>query len=234
MLDPTLFGLLSQVERDDIVLPAMQRPFVWKEDRIRRLIDSLLRGFSIGAVMLWKTSTVQRFRRLPRDIDPELPEVFNFETSTDAGNKYLVLDGQQRLTSVFSAFKGTYSHKRLYIDALSGSSEGKDPGNEYYDCRFLSEKEASEISSASDGERKYFVTIHELIKINPVYAATSAHKKALELTLNEKETERITDIYIRCATILGNNKSLQVITVDEDGSSLFQVGELASTSPAMR
>ena len=71
--------------------------------------------------------TVQRFRRLPRDIDPELPEVFNFETSTDAANKYLVLDGQQRLTSIFAAFKGTYSHKRLYIDALSGSPEGKDP-----------------------------------------------------------------------------------------------------------
>ena len=151
MLDPTLFGLLSQIERDEIVLPAMQRPFVWKEDRIYRLIDSPLRGFPIGAVMLWRTSTVQRFRRLPRDVDAELPEIFNFETSTDTGNKYLVLDGQQRLTSVFSAFKGTYSHKRLYIDALSGSSEGKDPGNEYDDCRFLSEKEATDLTKTSDG-----------------------------------------------------------------------------------
>jgi uncharacterized protein with ParB-like and HNH nuclease domain len=138
MLDPTLFGLLSQVDRDDIVLPAMQRPFVWKDDRIRRLVDSLLRGFPIGALMLWKTSTVQRYRRLPRDLDTETPEVFTFETSTDASNKYLVLDGQQRLTSLFAAFKGSYNHKRLYIDVLSGSPEGKDPGNEYYDCQFLS------------------------------------------------------------------------------------------------
>jgi uncharacterized protein with ParB-like and HNH nuclease domain len=65
MLDPTLFGLLSQIDRDEIVLPAMQRPFVWKEDRIYRLVDSLLRGFPIGALMLWKTSTVQRFRQSP-------------------------------------------------------------------------------------------------------------------------------------------------------------------------
>ena len=124
MLDPTLFGLLSQVDHDDIVLPAMQRTFVWKDDRIRRLIDSLLRGFPIGALMLWKTSTVQRYRRLPRDLDTETPEVFTFETSTDASNKYLVLDGQQRLTSLFAAFKGSYNHKRLYIDVLSGRRLG--------------------------------------------------------------------------------------------------------------
>jgi uncharacterized protein with ParB-like and HNH nuclease domain len=113
MLDPTLFGLLSQVEKDDIVLPAMQRPFVWNDQRIYRLIDSLLRGFPIGAVMLWRTSQIQRFRRLPRDLDTEIQEVFNYERSTDNSSKYLVLDGQQRLTSLFSAFKGTYNHKRL-------------------------------------------------------------------------------------------------------------------------
>lgn len=89
MLDPTLFGLLSQVERDEIVLPAMQRPFVWKEDRIYRLVDNLLRGFPIGAVMLWRTTTVQRFRRLPRDVDTDIAEVFNFETTTDTNNRYL-------------------------------------------------------------------------------------------------------------------------------------------------
>src|SRR5205814_4876893 len=96
VLDPTLFGLLSQVERDEIVLPAMQRPFVWNNERIYRLIDSLLREFPIGAVMLWRTSQVQRFRCLPRDVDREIHEVFNYETSTDKSSKYLVLDGQQR------------------------------------------------------------------------------------------------------------------------------------------
>jgi hypothetical protein len=226
MLDPTLFGLLSQIEHDNIVLPAMQRPFVWKEDRIYKLIDSLLRGFPIGAVMLWRTSTVQRFRRLPRDIDPELPEIFNFETSPNTTNKYLVLDGQQRLTSIFAAFKGSYSHKRLYIDALSGSPEGRDPGNEYYDCQFLSEADATNLNITSNGERKHFVPIQDLIKINPVHAATTAHKKAEKLGLTEKEEERISDIYIRCATILGSHKSLQVITVDEDPSKLTPIEEI--------
>ena len=47
MLDPTLFGLLSQIERDDIVLPAMQRPFVWKEDRIS-LLSKTGRGCDVA------------------------------------------------------------------------------------------------------------------------------------------------------------------------------------------
>ncbi len=226
MLDPTLFGLLSQIERDDIVLPAMQRPFVWKEDRIYKLIDSLMRGFPIGAVMLWRTSTVQRFRRMPRDLDSDLPEIFNFEKSTDTSNKYLVLDGQQRLTSLFASFKGTYAHKRLYIDALSGASEGKDPGNEYYECRFLTDKEAAALTQSPEGARKHFVPIQDLIKINPVHAASSAHKKALELKLDEGETERITDIYLRCATMLGSSKSLHVMTVDEDSSNPTPVEEV--------
>ena len=226
MLEPTLYGLIKQVDSDDIVLPAMQRPFVWKEDRIYRLVDSLLRGFPIGAIMLWKTTSVQRFRRLPRDVDTETAEIFNFESSTDTRNKYLVLDGQQRLTSLYAAFKGTYNHKRLYIDVLSGSSEGKDPGNEYYNCQFLTSAEAEELTNFKNGERHYYIPINELIKINPVYAAVSAHKKAQELNLNEAESSRITDIFIRCATILGNSKSLQVIVVDEDPSHITPVEEI--------
>jgi len=226
MLDPTLLGLLKQIEQDEIVLPAMQRPFVWKEDRIYRLIDSLLRDFPIGAVMLWKTSTIQRFRRLPRDIETEIPEVFNYETSTENANKYLVLDGQQRLTSLFAAFKGTYNHKRLFIDVLSGSSEGKDPGNEYYDCQFLSATDAASLSETANGPRRHFIPVQDLIRISPVHAAADAHKKALALNLGIEETERITNIYIRCATILGNAKSLQVIPVDEDPSHVTPIEEI--------
>jgi hypothetical protein len=226
MFDTTLFGLLQQIEKDEIVLPAMQRPFVWKEDRIYRLIDSLLRGFPIGAIMLWKTSTIQRFRRLPRDLDTEVSEIFNYETSIQIGNKYLVLDGQQRLTSLFSAFKGTYNHKCLYIDVLSGNPEGKDPGNEYYDCQFVSITDIANLTIINSESRRHYMPIQELIKINPVHAATAAHKKAVELKLTESQTERITDIYIRCATILGNTKSLQVIIVDEDPSQITPIEEI--------
>ncbi|MBK8716767.1 MAG: DUF262 domain-containing protein [Deltaproteobacteria bacterium] len=62
MFDPTLNGVMAQIEAGKIVLPAMQRPFVWKDDRITKLIDSMLRGFPLGTALLWKTATMQRWR----------------------------------------------------------------------------------------------------------------------------------------------------------------------------
>ena len=89
--------------------------------------------------------------------------MFNYEKSTENANKYLVLDGQQRLTSLFAAFKGTYNHKRLFIDVLSGSSEGKDPGNEYYDSQFLSAADAAILSETANGPRRHFIPVQFLI-----------------------------------------------------------------------
>jgi hypothetical protein len=66
----------------------------------------------------------------------------------------------------------------------------------------------------------------KLIKLNPVHAASAANKRAKELKLNDNEIERITDIFIRCATILGNSKSLQVIIVDEDPSHVTPIEEI--------
>ncbi|MCB9109080.1 MAG: DUF262 domain-containing protein [Anaerolineales bacterium] len=226
MIDPTLIGLMTQMEKDLIVLPAMQRPFVWKEDRVYRLIDSLLRGFPIGAIMLWKTSTLQRYRRILRDIDTDAPQVFNFETSDSNRDIYLVLDGQQRLTSLYVAFKGTYNHKRLYIDVLSGDSEDKDPGDEYYDCQFMIPSEAEKLNNNPKNGSRHYLPIRELIKINPVKAATIANKKARELKLSDKDTERITDTYLRCATLFGGTKSLQVIVVDEDPTDITPLEEV--------
>lgn len=226
MLDPTLLGLLTQIEKDIIVLPAMQRPFVWKEERISRLIDSLLRGFPIGAVMLWKTRTIQRYRRFLRDIDTSAPQVFNFEKSEEHAEKYLVLDGQQRLTSLYVAFKGTYDHKKLYLDILSGDSTDKDPGNEYYECEFLSATEVEQRNGVKNERRHHFVPISSLISIEPIKANRIAGKKAAELGLNDEESDRVVDTYIRCASILGNHKSLQVIPIDEDPSERTPIEEI--------
>jgi hypothetical protein len=133
MFDPTLNGVMAQIEAGKIVLPAMQRPFVWKDDRITKLIDSMLRGFP---ALLWKTATMQRFRRFQKDVAPDAGITVDFD-SDDSTERYLVLDGQQRLTSLFVALTGTYDGKKLFVDVLSGVRGDKDPGDAYWDCRFL-------------------------------------------------------------------------------------------------
>ncbi len=226
MLDCTLSGLLNEIKNDNIVLPAMQRPFVWKEERIYRLVDSLLRGFPIGAVMLWNTSSIQRFRRIQRDIDTKITQVYSFESSESNRSKHLVLDGQQRLTSLYAAFYGTYNQRSLYIDVLSGATEEKDPGNEYYACKFLSSTEVEKMNCGIESKKRLFTKLSDLISINPVYAAIDGQKKAIELSLTNEETKRIIDIYIRSASILGSTKSLQVIPVDEDSSHKTPIEEI--------
>jgi hypothetical protein len=224
MIENTLYGLLKSIDSEELVLPAMQRPFVWKEERLYRLIDSLLRGFPIGAVMLWKTSTAQRYRRFPRDIDNTIDSVFTFETSENNSNKYLVLDGQQRLTGLYCIFNGTYNNKILHINVLSGSPEDKDPGNNYYECSFLTPLEAQKINE--DSSDVFYEPIKNLISIDPRKAAARAYKTATDRGLDQDKGERIADVYIGCASILGNSRSLQVITIDEDQQQPTPVEEI--------
>src|SRR5690242_6845572 len=117
MFDTSLNGVIAQIKTGKIVLPAMQRPFVWKEARITKLIDSMLRGFPLGTALLWKTATMQRFRRFQADVQPDAGITIDFDSDAST-ERYLVLDGQQRLTSLFVALAGTYDGKKLFVDAL--------------------------------------------------------------------------------------------------------------------
>lgn len=97
-MEQSLKSIISMISDGKIVLPAMQRPFVWEEDRITKLVDSLLRGFPLGMALLWRTRTTQRFRRFEKDVKPDSGITVDYDKAT-TGERYLVLDGQQRLTA---------------------------------------------------------------------------------------------------------------------------------------
>lgn len=89
---------LSWTRSGEIQLPDFQRGYKWEDERIRQLLVTVLRGHPLGAVMLLKTGNSQvRFK--PRPIDG-----VGLEPGTDA--KFLLLDGQQRLTSLTQALSG--------------------------------------------------------------------------------------------------------------------------------
>ena len=87
--------LVSMIERGELRLPEMQRRYVWKSTRVRDLLDSLYRGYPSGAILLWET-------------DEPVP-VQEFAISQQ-NNPYqstrLLLDGQQRLTSLSAVIQG--------------------------------------------------------------------------------------------------------------------------------
>ncbi len=57
-----IVNLLNQIRERDIVLPAIQRSFVWSERDIRMLLDSIMRGYPIGIALLWETYDDIQFR----------------------------------------------------------------------------------------------------------------------------------------------------------------------------
>jgi len=121
-------------------LPNIQRPFVWTEEQICRLFDSILREYPISTLLIWKTNSDVRRRKFIDNWRDGL-KLSDFYVPDDTRKKCLVLDGQQRLQSLFIALKGSYEGRELYFDILSG--EVAAPDDVKYGFAFL-EKEKAE------------------------------------------------------------------------------------------
>ena len=93
--DYRLDALLADIETGELGLPDLQRPFVWQNIKVRDLLDSMLRGYPIGYLMLWDA---------PDDINRE--KQIGVEQHTIKAPKQLIIDGQQRLTSLYAVMYG--------------------------------------------------------------------------------------------------------------------------------
>lgn len=87
--------LLKDVENGKIGLPDLQRPFVWLDNKVRDLLDSMYKGFPIGYIMLWSS---------PDDYDRTTHIGKNSKKYEEPAD--LVIDGQQRLTALLAALYG--------------------------------------------------------------------------------------------------------------------------------
>jgi len=107
----TFPALLNSILGGHTKIPQFQREFVWAKQKSAKLLDSILKGYPIGTFILWKTKEPLRVVRNLGGID--LPE-------TPSGDfvEY-VLDGQQRITSLFASVKGLKIERQERIDDFS-------------------------------------------------------------------------------------------------------------------
>src|SRR5437763_8192857 len=109
-IDTTVGKLVDMIKDGDLRLPEMQRRYVWPATRVRDLLDSLYRGYPSGTILVWETN-----REMPsRDL------AVAQEASPFKGHK-LLLDGQQRLTSLSAILRGelvTVRGRKRPIDIL--------------------------------------------------------------------------------------------------------------------
>lgn len=123
-------------------LPNIQRPFVWSEDQICRLFDSILRQYPISTLLIWKTKMGVRRRKFIDNFKEEQRHHLSaFKVPDDEKKKCLVLDGQQRLQSLYIGLCGSYDGRELYLDMLSGQVAA--PDDVRFKFKFLDPKTAS-------------------------------------------------------------------------------------------
>src|SRR5438132_2809690 len=93
-VDYDLSGLLHYIDIGDIGLPDIQRPFVWSNAKVRDLFDSMYRGFPVGYLLFWENADVKGARQIGTD------------SKQRQAPSRLIVDGQQRLTSLYAVFRG--------------------------------------------------------------------------------------------------------------------------------
>lgn len=95
--------LLNNVNNGKIGLPDLQRPFVWKDNKVRELLDSMMKGYPIGYIMLWSS---------PEDYENTGHIGKNDKIYTQPDD--LVIDGQQRLTALLAVMYGVAVRDKNY------------------------------------------------------------------------------------------------------------------------
>ena len=89
----SLTHLIEDIKHGNIALPEIQRPFVWSAAKVRDLFDSMYRGYPIGTLMFWETGAEVGIRQVGGG-------------DADRVATKLIVDGQQRLTSLFAVLTG--------------------------------------------------------------------------------------------------------------------------------
>lgn len=151
---------LTWTRSGEIQLPDFQRGYKWEDERIRQLLVTVLRGHPLGAVMLLKTGNTQvRFK--PRAI-----EGVDLTAGTEA--KFLLLDGQQRLTSLTQALSG------------DGAVATKDSRGKLLDRRYLVQMETALSDSNRVDEALISIPVDGVVRTNfgkDVVVDLSNHEK---------------------------------------------------------
>lgn len=152
----TIAEVMQDISNNKYVLPSIQREYVWDTEQIETLFDSLMQDYPIGAFLFWE---IEKSRLLDYDFYEFLR---NYHEKNNTHNKKVdlkgsdgvtaVLDGQQRLTSIYIGLKGSYAYRLKYKQKKSENAypvrylylnliEDAQDENNKYDFRFLTDKE---------------------------------------------------------------------------------------------
>ena len=204
--------ILDQIDHGAIVLPVFQRGYVWNRDQVRGLMDSLYRGHPVGSLLTWLTNTENILHRGDGPIQP--------------GYVRLLLDGQQRITSLYGIIRGktppffegnSATFTGLHFNFATEAFEFYAPIRMGQDPRWIS---VSALMHKGIGEY-----------VQAIYTNPDLEANAGEYTARLNRVANIKDVELYAEDVTGEDKTVDVVIdifnrVNSAGTTLSK-GDLA-------
>lgn len=204
----TIKEAIAGINNRDFLLPAIQRKFIWSSHQICALFDSIIRGYPINTFMMWEIKSAQikneyKFYEFLKSycqrFNEENPHV---KTNASFKNFKAIIDGQQRLTSLYIGLCSTYAYKqprvwwpsardenilpprKLYLDLQRPMKSEDDESLMYYDFRFLTDQQYQNSLLSSQKEHHWF-SLHLILEFPQVDGANHVWNKITKPYLEE-------------------------------------------------
>lgn len=192
---------IANIESRKFLLPAIQRKFVWSSGQIEVLFDSIMRDYPINSFMMWnvtseKTKNSYKFYEFLKEYRAFFKDENPFFNTRGYADFMAIIDGQQRLTSLYLGLKGTYAYKmprkwwkdnedclptrKLYLN-LTSALPKDDDRKMTYNFGFLSQPEVNKLSQSED-----------LFLVNDIYLYQD--QDALEDYMSDRNWKDVTDV----------------------------------------
>jgi hypothetical protein len=195
--------LIHEIQKGIIKIPKFQRDFVWTIDKTAKLLDSILKGYPIGTFILWQTD--ERINDIKNVGNLDIPD------TPDGVKVQYVLDGQQRITSLFAAYLGAHIQKvgekkitdygnivvNLDIDINDNDEQviTEEPVNE----KFISLCDVLNFSYSKAKELSEYFSEQELEKINDYSTAFKTYEFST-VVLRKEDIDSAIEVFTRINT----------------------------------
>lgn len=192
--------LIVKVEKGALKVPAFQRSYVWGKKHVIELFESIYHGFPIGSVLLWQTETKIKTNN-------------NFEVSSTSSSFHYILDGQQRLTTLYHCLNGKSGVDdiwKLYIDLEQETFLHLSTNEEIKPCYFPISKVLNTLDFLKESQRLLIETKSELLVEKAQELANRIRKYKLALiNLEGGDLDDAVEIFTRL-----NKTGMKIVPID--------------------
>lgn len=220
----TISEVVSEYINRTTFLPAIQREYVWGTYAIEKLFDSIMGDYPISTFLFWKIKEENKGEwtayEFLRDFDSENPH--NKEANVAGINQdiYLVLDGQQRLTSLFIGLKGSYryyyyrwNYTKLYLNILKAPEESDNPEELTYQFLFRENDQPN----SKDLNPQYWYLVGDILN----YVDAEDAKKSIKAKLSGYTDEQKDIANMHIGRLHSRIHTLRLLNYYEEKSQVY-------------